>query len=130
DWLIPRAAPGRMQSLARARPRVCFFSGRRRHTSFSRDWSSDVCSSDLVVVIAVQPPFERGLIDRYLVLAEHLELEALIWLNKLEIGRASCRERGKNSVAAGCSRGQPGPARRGGACRPRASADTFRRPGP
>src|SRR5690606_40157868 len=23
------------------------FSGRRRHTSFSRDWSSDVCSSDL-----------------------------------------------------------------------------------
>src|SRR5690606_39377268 len=25
-----------------------FFSSRRRHTSFSRDWSSDVCSSDLV----------------------------------------------------------------------------------
>src|SRR5690606_40012154 len=24
-----------------------FFSGRRRRTSFSRDWSSDVCSSDL-----------------------------------------------------------------------------------
>src|SRR5690606_39932864 len=24
-----------------------FFSSRRRHTSFSRDWSSDVCSSDL-----------------------------------------------------------------------------------
>src|SRR5690606_3606784 len=24
-----------------------FFSGRRRHTRFSRDWSSDVCSSDL-----------------------------------------------------------------------------------
>src|SRR5690606_40922022 len=23
------------------------FSSRRRHTSFSRDWSSDVCSSDL-----------------------------------------------------------------------------------
>src|SRR5436309_634366 len=23
-----------------------FFSRRRRHTSFSRDWSSDVCSSD------------------------------------------------------------------------------------
>src|SRR5690606_14085826 len=30
--------------------RACFFfSSRRRHTSFSRDWSSDVCSSDLVV---------------------------------------------------------------------------------
>src|SRR5690606_39600120 len=26
-----------------------FFSSRRRHTSFSRDWSSDVCSSDLHV---------------------------------------------------------------------------------
>src|SRR5690606_39637268 len=27
-----------------------FFSSRRRHTRFSRDWSSDVCSSDLVEV--------------------------------------------------------------------------------
>src|SRR5690606_40860067 len=26
-----------------------FFSSRRRHTRFSRDWSSDVCSSDLLV---------------------------------------------------------------------------------
>src|SRR5690606_34742762 len=26
---------------------VFFFSSRRRHTIFSRDWSSDVCSSDL-----------------------------------------------------------------------------------
>src|SRR2546422_1858644 len=26
-----------------------FFSSRRRHTRCSRDWSSDVCSSDLVV---------------------------------------------------------------------------------
>src|SRR5690606_41002402 len=25
-----------------------FFSSRRRHTSFSRDWSSDVCSSELL----------------------------------------------------------------------------------
>src|SRR5690625_7996860 len=25
-----------------------FFSSRRRHTSWPRDWSSDVCSSDLV----------------------------------------------------------------------------------
>src|SRR5690606_40530301 len=28
------------------------FSSRRRHTRFSRDWSSDVCSSDLSVVLA------------------------------------------------------------------------------
>src|SRR5690606_41121480 len=27
-----------------------FFSSRRRHTRFSRDWSSDVCSSDLFLL--------------------------------------------------------------------------------
>src|SRR5690606_40550447 len=27
-----------------------FFSSRRRHTRFSRDWSSDVCSSDLTIL--------------------------------------------------------------------------------
>src|SRR5690606_3807757 len=46
-----------------------FFSSRRRHTRFSRDWSSDVCSSDLLfghlvladrnVVLSV-PPRARG----------------------------------------------------------------------
>src|SRR5690606_41083287 len=30
-------------------PHIFFFSSRRRHTSFSRDWSSDVCSSDLAI---------------------------------------------------------------------------------
>src|SRR5215475_9729878 len=30
-----------------------FFSSRRRHTRFSRDWSSDVCSSDLRVVCGI-----------------------------------------------------------------------------
>src|SRR5690606_12031148 len=30
---------------------VFFFSSRRRHTRFSRDWSSDVCSSDLPEVM-------------------------------------------------------------------------------
>src|SRR2546429_6726648 len=30
-----------------------FFSSRRRHTRCSRDWSSDVCSSDLVLVALV-----------------------------------------------------------------------------
>src|SRR5690606_16240237 len=28
-----------------------FFSSRRRHTRFSRDWSSDVCSSDLACIV-------------------------------------------------------------------------------
>src|SRR6266700_6233558 len=32
-----------------------FFSSRRRHTRFSRDWSSDVCSSDLVLVRSPRP---------------------------------------------------------------------------
>src|SRR5690606_40530525 len=30
--------------------RKFFFASRRRHTRFSRDWSSDVCSSDLAVL--------------------------------------------------------------------------------
>src|SRR2546422_4099446 len=34
-----------------------FFSSRRRHTRCSRDWSSDVCSSDLV---AVDQPGQHG----------------------------------------------------------------------
>src|SRR5690606_7959846 len=33
----------------RALPSFFCFSSRRRHTSFSRDWSSDVCSSDLAL---------------------------------------------------------------------------------
>src|SRR5256884_1113913 len=34
--------------LTKSYTRVCFFfSSRRRHTRCSRDWSSDVCSSDL-----------------------------------------------------------------------------------
>src|SRR5215475_15806595 len=35
-----------------------FFSSRRRHTRFSRDWSSDLCSSDLrrSRLAAISPP--------------------------------------------------------------------------
>src|SRR5256884_7237247 len=32
-----------------------FFSSRRRHTRCSRDWSSDVCSSDLCVALRREP---------------------------------------------------------------------------
>src|SRR5690606_37609066 len=32
-----------------------FFSSRRRHTRFSRDWSSDVCSSDLRALLPAPP---------------------------------------------------------------------------
>src|SRR5439155_18915979 len=31
-----------------------FFSSRRRHTTWPRDWSSDVCSSDLVGIVVVE----------------------------------------------------------------------------
>src|SRR5690606_40976229 len=39
---------------------VFFFSSRRRHTRFSRDWSSDVCSSDLVRAPGLGPGAHRG----------------------------------------------------------------------
>src|SRR5690606_41171531 len=41
--------------------RSFFFSSRRRHTRFSRDWSSDVCSSDLAAdmeVVTTSPELE------------------------------------------------------------------------
>src|SRR5690606_11072935 len=39
---------------------VFFFSSRRRHTRFSRDWSSDVCSSDLMVYGKVAYGYRTG----------------------------------------------------------------------
>src|SRR2546429_2474064 len=36
-----------------------FFSSRRRHTRCSRDWSSDVCSSDLLLPSSRRPPQAR-----------------------------------------------------------------------
>src|SRR5690625_5896341 len=36
-----------MDTSVNAANQVFFFSSRRRHTSWPRDWSSDVCSSDL-----------------------------------------------------------------------------------
>src|SRR5690606_686138 len=39
-----------------SRPDLFLFSSRRRHTRFSRDWSSDVCSSDLTSPSATSTP--------------------------------------------------------------------------
>src|SRR2546427_106303 len=44
-----------------------FFSSRRRHTRFDCDWSSDVCSSDLLQAqldpgVAIEPQFDRALL--------------------------------------------------------------------
>src|SRR5690606_40619377 len=63
-----------------------FFSSRRRHTRFSRDWSSDVCSSDLhvaqlgvdvvaddLVPLVAQP---CGHVAAHLAEADHAELHA------------------------------------------------------
>src|SRR6266508_5199249 len=38
-----------------------FFSSRRRHTRWPRDWSSDVCSSDLG-----QPPKQPGAVEGWI----------------------------------------------------------------
>src|SRR5258707_9642656 len=38
------------KSAANVRVQLFFFSSRRRHTRYWRDWSSDVCSSDLKIV--------------------------------------------------------------------------------
>src|SRR5690606_40248564 len=88
-----------------------FFSSRRRHTRFSRDWSSDVCSSDLGAAVAVQQARARQPVaaradaaqDRALArpLAQPVQT-ARIYAGRDrvgpadEIGRASCRERVEN----------------------------------
>src|SRR5690606_39848012 len=80
-----------------------FFSSRRRHTRFSRDWSSDVCSSDLYEQVVGAPPEGLGRPCRiYAPVGTHETLLAYLVRRLLEngantsfvkIGRASCRER-------------------------------------
>src|SRR5687768_18614552 len=83
-----------------------FCSSRRRHTRCSRDWSSDVCSSDLDPVgyvglwladAAVDPAAQPALAAHWLDWFEETKTEAvgfgLVTLRAGEIGRASCRER-------------------------------------
>src|SRR3989440_8720100 len=74
-----------------------FFSSRRRHTRSDRDWSSDVCSSDLEraatlynEVIAAASDFAPAYFGRLLVVAQTNPTERTL---REEIGRASCRER-------------------------------------
>src|SRR5690348_18226312 len=44
-----------------------FFSSRRRHTRWTGDWSSDVCSSDLVPIAgnAAQNAFIQPFVNKY-----------------------------------------------------------------
>src|SRR5690606_40369356 len=69
-----------------------FFSSRRRHTRFSRDWSSDVCSSDLhryiswaqsgstgrknKLYVSVNPSFD-GLLDTWFLIRNDLVIQYL-----------------------------------------------------
>src|SRR5690606_41048414 len=105
-----------------------FFSSRRRHTRFSRDWSSDVCSSDLTLVHGL---FQRDLLLEYIrhfvlfeddgrlvkkIAAYHQfhavravvqsVLKASAPGGTRKIGRASCRERVKMTVGAGSTKQQ------------------------
>src|SRR5690606_40966511 len=55
-----------------------FFSSRRRHTRFSRDWSSDVCSSDLLSLRLDGPGGETAMRTCTLVVGNNaLQLEQL-----------------------------------------------------
>src|SRR5207302_8133375 len=90
------------------RPAFFFFSSRRRHTRFSRDWSSDVCSSDLGPGHGVGRTFCEGR-DPAQVGGRVLPPERSREVDELaggeahaEIGRASCRERAEPPVPVEC----------------------------
>src|SRR5207249_7205545 len=83
-----------------------FFSSRRRHTRSKRDWSSDVCYSDLVGVAGARNDLLEevpgDVVRRQAPLAVQRAGEAVLVLQP-EIGRASCRERVSARVGAGAA---------------------------
>src|SRR5690606_40536254 len=60
------------------------------HTSFSRDWSSDVCSSDLEVMSARSP--DIALDEAALLIAARLrpDLDIIEWLAALDMLAGEC----------------------------------------
>src|SRR5207253_5308454 len=80
-----------------------FFSSRRRHTRWPRDWSSDVCSSDLLLFGSAHRVVIGGDDTRsyeHLVLDQTARGQVAVGHDPhpladrdVEIGRASCRER-------------------------------------
>src|SRR2546429_1764399 len=87
--------------------RFFFFSSRRRHTRCSRDWSSDVCSSDLIRFrTPTWPGSSSGVWSaRQATGAPHFGQCGGEVLHRRgdqrEIGRASCGGRGEISVGGG-----------------------------
>src|SRR5690625_6540041 len=73
---------------------IFFFSSRRRHTIWPRDWSSDVCSSDLngqdAFHLDLRTQGPHALVGGTTGAGKSEFLQAWV-LGK--IGRASCRER-------------------------------------
>src|SRR2546422_10313833 len=64
-----------------------FFSSRRRHTRCSRDWSSDVCSSDLTLWL---PGMDHAGISTQLMVTRELKKEGL---TRHDLGREKFIER-------------------------------------
>src|SRR5690625_7930710 len=85
---------------------LIFFSSRRRHTRWPRDWSSDVCSSDLdrlddesrEALLYQEDGVAVSATDRE---SLHVLLEAIDQFLVAKIGRASCRERVESAVEGG-----------------------------
>src|SRR5699024_11563677 len=84
-----------------------FFSSRRRHTISKRDWSSDVCSSDLLIVGAwagsshLNDHLSRDKPRKQRTLHQHHQGHRKSPGESPmtgQIGRASCSERAKRSV--------------------------------
>src|SRR5699024_11579043 len=72
-----------------------FFAARRRHTRSKRDWSSDVCSSDLIVMVLHDQTV--AVASREIQVVQHHHdggPSYAVEVGEQEIGRASCRERG------------------------------------
>src|SRR5438045_6501287 len=80
-----------------------FFSSRRRHTRCLSDWSSDVCSSDLLSAQVHTPHASRfiGVGEASFQKLSPIPQQLFPVLAVNEIGRASCRERAEVSVVAG-----------------------------
>src|SRR2546429_8449260 len=79
-----------------------FFSSRRRHTRCSRDWSSDVCSSDLFQHRGYNWEFSTSVQQELIPRRGALDAgDFRRWFGDFKIGRAACRGRGEISVGAG-----------------------------